>query len=1446
MKTHVGKKKEIQQMLRLALLCLLSAISILVSAKPVSAAGSIPIDPGSPQLDIRNALVIAKDVPTSQADIQTNGAAVTVNRMTGNNRPYWGTDCDGTELVFNSFAEVEKAEIRVKYAKPVGTFGDTPIYANLWIHDIKSQPNPPIYVDSNKVPRWKFSDKLYNGFSTEGILQFRVALSFTDANGNSINIGANNKKSYVTINSLNQAGAQVVNGKSTRILMGNEFVNYEKMGTLPYYKRNDSILQDYTSPWSSDPVIGGHRDAQDVMDHAISDQQFEDALGSLTFPKASASFQVEGNTLNFVIGNYADPNEDLKINGGKFGYYAGQWTAFSSATLWNPVPDQPTKDVMQNDSDDPTNQANFHSINKKTVVPNEKFEYTISQTVGKMNVTILKKYDTFTISDKLPDEVNYLKNAYVTDDSGKVLDSNAGTFTFQDGLLTYDFSHDFLKNTMPYKGETYTVHIPVQVKSDVKPNIEIHNIGRVQIDKDKASTNETVNPTGVDTANKITKKIFVGKFDNVKDLDSIFKSNNGALPDDDTAKTQAQAATQNLKKAISTKDAKDTGDYDGKEVLKDEQMMTGKDDSTDINFAVQFKFSSHGDYQSLTLIDKLHDAFKYKTAKILTADSKDVTNQGKLNIDSTHQQVTWTANEPAHWRGKTLYMYLTVNLNKDYKYTSDLIDSQTGNYIIPNDASDIIDNNTFTSNRVHVVIPHDGLIPDPVKSVVDQNGYDINHKEVANGDILYYHIDQKVGNLKVDMLKPYKSFGLNDKLDANLKYLDSYVIKKETGKKISDTNTTEYDAKTRTVSWTASRDFLDNGMELKGETYELVIKVQVDDSETLNNIANGTNISSIDGGLIIKNTGNRVIDDKPKATNEVENPVKPRVPEKPTKNVVDKDGKDMNHKVISNGDKLYYHIDQKVGVLGKDLIARYKSFNILDKLDGDLDFVKAYVVNKATNEVLSDPSEVTYDAATNLVSWKASDAFLKNMKLNGETYELVIEAKVNIKDPNANKNKDSIKNTATVSVNDNPQVTNEVENPLTPPDFAPEKTVLNNDGKDINHQAVVNGQKLYYHVSKKVGTLGFGLAQRYKEFSMIDKLDKNVQFNSAYVQNADTKEKMSSPSEVVFDKDSNTVKFTASNQFLSKMPLKGETYELVIEATVNIQDNDLAKEVEIDNTGTVSLDNNPQNTNTVDNHYKPVTPDAPTKTVVNHDGKDINHQVVSNGDTIYYHIDKKVGTLNQDLAQRYKEFSFTDKLDKNLNFIKAYLVNKDNGKTVSQPAEITVSDQTVVWKASDNFLKTMPLKGETYELVIEAKVNVQDQTSATDTVTIENIGSVSTDNNPQDTNAVDNKLNSKGQAPKPTKAVVNKDGKDINNTTVKVGDTLYYHVDQKVGVLGKDLSERYPSFTIKDQLDKRLTYSNAYVIDKANGFSNSKAAVNYHNNSRFKSNFYFRNYAAQS
>ncbi|MFC0290623.1 isopeptide-forming domain-containing fimbrial protein [Bombilactobacillus bombi] len=1547
----------------LGLLFVVSGLVILISQMAPKVSALTNVDPSDPKINTNNSLIISKHPEQHRPQIDVNGPSASAikyappgegnndgrmiqpnNILASTNGGYseFQSEYGATTLVWNPHTLKNIDKITITYGV-VGQYKGKDVTAKVELTNFVDVAtyNPSIQINAD----WLIiSDSLWSGLVYFGNANMIQTFHFFYTDGTPVHFdNTDSSHTYLTYNSMNGANHNNTTHYSEWVAGRNSTNSYVTTSTI-----------EQEGNFDGNNAIGGMKEWDHKYDGKplpISQDGFEDKLGAPTYTDASVVFEVNSDAPAFLVGTQ------------RFG--TDTWLSFSSATIWNNSPEKPVKDVVEDGK----------SINNKLVVPHEKFEYTITQKVGIMGQDMLTKYRQFEISDPLPKEVTYLDTAYITDDAtGQRLDANAGAFTYENGTLTFKFSYNYLKNIMAYEGETYTVHIPVQVKGDVKLSSSLKSIDNdatTIIDNKPKHTNKVTNPIPDGHDTKIRKKIFTGKLDKVTDWQGLF---NAKLSDDfnspnvNTPKTRALTKSSLKPRDATGASSGANGNYDGSDVLVNSKTMADKDDTDDIVFAEQFKFSKVGNFGSVTLMDNLNPALTVKKVTILNDKGKDITLDGRLT--TINGNINWLANDPESFRDNYAYMIITVNLTKGYNFINTPIDSQTGNYIIPNTASAIVDDLPFDSNEVHVIVPHDGLAPAPIKSVVDANNFDINHKLVKDGDILYYHVDQQVGTLNVNLLKKYRSFTLSDKLDINLKYQDSYVINKNTGKKVSDTNTTEYDPKTRTVTWNASKEFLENGMKYDGEIYELVIKSEVDTTPSINNTIGGTNINNVDGRISIKNVGQSIINDTPKKTNEVENPVsprpapkpkktvvdkdgkdinhqvvengdtlyyrvdqtagtlgkdlvgryksfkildkldndldfvkayvinketnevlsdpseitldkslnlvtwtasdsflskmplkgesyelvievkinlkdptkvkelientatstidgnpqitntvenpmKPRPSEKPSKNVVDKDNNDINHKTISNGDTVYYHVDQKAGTLGKDLKNRYKDFVMLDKLDGDLDYVKAYVIDKATNEVLSDPSEITLDKSTNLVTWTASDNFLKKMKLNGETYELIIEAKVNIKD--TSKVKDSIKNTATVNIDNNPQVTNEVENPLTPPNAAPVKNVLNNDGKDINHQSVVNGQTIYYHVSKKVGTLGFGLAQRYKSFTISDKLDKNLKFENAYLINAQSKAKVSDPNEITFDKGSNLVTFKASDSFLTSMPLKGETYDLVIQAQVDIQSDDLAKETEIDNVATVTLDNNPETTNQTDNHYKPSKPTDPTKSVVNHDNKDINHEAVSNGDTLYYHIDKKVGTLNDDLAQRYQEFSIVDKLDKNLNFIKAYVINKDNGKTVSVPAEITTSDSVVTWKASDNFLKNMPLKGETYELVIEAKVNVHDQTSPTDSVVIENIASVSLDNNPTNTNAVDNKLNDKGKAPKPTKAVVNKDGKDINNTTVKVGDTLYYHVDQKVGILGKDLSERYKSFTIKDQLDKRLTYSNAYVINKADG-----------------------------
>lgn len=151
------------------------------------------------------------------------------------------------------------------------------------------------------------------------------------------------------------------------------------------------------------------------------------------------------------------------------------------------------------------------------------------------------------------------------------------------------------------------------------------------------------------------------------------------------------------------------------------------------------------------------------------------------------------------------------------------------------------------------------------------------------------------------------------------------------------------------------------------------------------------------------------------------------------------------------------------------------------------------------------------------------------------------------------------------------------------------------------------------------------ITKRYKAFTIKDELDPNLAYTNAYVINKSSGKTVSNASDISFDENSNTVLFTASSDFLKNMDLKGEVYELVIEAKVLNNAKDIAKEAKdsvtdssvvendnekdsntskdtdsneadktiIKNIATSTLDDNPQDTNEVENYLKP-TPSAKT------------------------------------------------------------------------------------------------------------------------------------------------------------------------------------------------------------------------------------------------------------
>ncbi|ELA48779.1 fimbrial isopeptide formation D2 domain-containing protein [Enterococcus faecium EnGen0005] len=119
------------------------------------------------------------------------------------------------------------------------------------------------------------------------------------------------------------------------------------------------------------------------------------------------------------------------------------------------------------------------------------------------------------------------------------------------------------------------------------------------------------------------------------------------------------------------------------------------------------------------------------------------------------------------------------------------------------------------------------------------------------------------------------------------------------------------------------------------------------------------------------------------------------VPDQPEKTGVDKNGNNVNDKMLQVGDTIQYRIKQKVNRLGVDLLAVYDRFELIDNLPKEVNYVDAHV-ESGTNKKFDVSGEVTYDKTKHQVKYAAKADTLKNrMKYNGETYELVINVKVN-------------------------------------------------------------------------------------------------------------------------------------------------------------------------------------------------------------------------------------------------------------------------------------------------------------------------------------------------------------------------------------------------------------------------------------------------------------------
>ncbi len=196
-----------------------------------------------------------------------------------------------------------------------------------------------------------------------------------------------------------------------------------------------------------------------------------------------------------------------------------------------------------------------------------------------------------------------------------------------------------------------------------------------------------------------------------------------SLKDHANPKHKNQAVIDNQSKVIT-----DNGSADSNIVTtnipftkeKDEKFVSndglGNTKSlVDVDFGKKYTYRVEAtvpdnvDIDSLAIKDTIEpDVQNIKGVKVYDYDDKDaagnakeITDQGKLEIDNKTGKISWTANDPANWHGKHLKMFIDTTLINTPKLL-DYLNKDTSMIEIPNEAHFLFNKEDIPSNITHV------------------------------------------------------------------------------------------------------------------------------------------------------------------------------------------------------------------------------------------------------------------------------------------------------------------------------------------------------------------------------------------------------------------------------------------------------------------------------------------------------------------------------------------------------------------------------------------------------------------------------------------------------------------------------------------------------------------------------------------------------------------------
>ncbi|MCP1101974.1 fimbrial isopeptide formation D2 family protein [Aequitasia blattaphilus] len=266
---------------------------------------------------------------------------------------------------------------------------------------------------------------------------------------------------------------------------------------------------------------------------------------------------------------------------------------------------------------------------------------------------------------------------------------------------------------------------------------------------------------------------------------------------------------------------------------------------------------------------------------------------------------------------------------------------------------------------------------------------------VKLGEEITYQVKQRVETLGYNGAYKYDSFSFSDKLPAEVDYSSATICKN--GTDIGSGNyTINYEPNSHTVTGTINANYLANGVDYKGETYQFVIKTKV-------------NKKAFDTGAAFTNKGTTTINGDKAETNVTT--VKPVMP----KLSIEKTINGKKYEEYKVGEKIPYKLVIKnttAGSVAKGVVI--KDHSLPTDLEIDVSSVKVSGIQGATasvtnNKLTVNIAELTTETVTVTFTGVA------NKTLNGK--ETINTASVSAKNV-----PDEPKDTSKVYVN-SPEIT---------------------------------------------------------------------------------------------------------------------------------------------------------------------------------------------------------------------------------------------------------------------------------------------------------------------------------------------------------------------------------------------------------------------------------------